>query len=996
MADRISVDYLFVAVPDLLLEDAFLDYLHREGYITNAGLETIRRVRQSQSWVAMIKRKTRNKPLMGRLLAIAPEVINRKLIGLLEHLGKIDKEQAAVFRVWMGVVERSGGKAPKGTIQQVAHRARKMFGFGFVDDLLSLMVVTEQIEAKEAAFIRAELLAGRVTLETIAAVRNAKGWLDMLALTGSGLVDKRMLDAMRLAGLIDSRTALAFLTALSYGKAQWTVFEGAKKAEGLAARMAYMLTGSFSFEMLEFLKATGKLSSEQALLLQIGVSISQRFNRQMMEDLTDRKYRVIPGERPVVSYLRAGKETDSELLKMLADASKRASKEAEALSKRGRVVRAAEYQTRARALHQAMRQVWEGTGYLTIFGEKKVADAAISASELLQRRFTGHLDEGTRYMLERQARSGIDSYISRKENTLQLSRRVYGNLNLWTRKVDKEVNIGLLTGKSAKEIAKSVEKLINPNVMGGVKYASMRLGRTELANAFHLTTIRHTREMPWVRGYKWNKSSSHRHNDICDSYAEDDHDNLGPGVFKKANVPGKPHPQCLCYVTVTTMSDAEFLKAFNAGRFNQYLAMRAGEPTVVDTLKDKAFSQIGRTIGKAAGGVAVSQGIRLVDRMAVSQKGRVNPSFNPVHPAEDLAKMKSKGFFEKTIHVEAAADVGIEREASAKALKRLRKAQREDDLLTGRRKTFNALDRERFYAVRQGKEFDLNSYEEILSPDSGLQGGRPEVFARSMYGTRAYRKINENLRLAKGRVKEYDELFAEAKPLLEELNSIDPEDPTTWAQADKTIAKVGKAFGIKTVQGPYGLGFADDKDNSGLHYWDSIHNLTLDHGDGEDDWKSPFLKHSDIVRNLDGQMESTKGNRMTYRITGNDWFGLDRDLTANDAGRVFTDHGFVSTEGLPKYYGGQGNSELMLKTDRRPNRVKVYIPEGSKAMRLNDFEYEVLLSRGSTFQVMSVDPSDLEDFRNDVSVMLVKQKNLKTHRKEPTDEDMWDDLMGLF
>src|SRR4051794_19656673 len=103
MADRISVDYLFVAVPDLLLEDAFLDYLHRKGYITNEGLDVIRRVRQSQSWVSNIKRKTRNKPLMGRLLAIAPEVINRKLISLLETLGKIDKEQAAVFRVWMGV-----------------------------------------------------------------------------------------------------------------------------------------------------------------------------------------------------------------------------------------------------------------------------------------------------------------------------------------------------------------------------------------------------------------------------------------------------------------------------------------------------------------------------------------------------------------------------------------------------------------------------------------------------------------------------------------------------------------------------------------------------------------------------------------------------------------------------------------------------------------------------------------------------------------------------
>ena len=165
--------------------------------------------------------------------------------------------------------------------------------------------------------------------------------------------------------------------------------------------------------------------------------------------------------------------------------------------------------------------------------------------------------------------------------------------------------------------------------MGGVKYAAMRLGRTELANAFHQTTIRHTREMPWVKGYKWYRSRSHAHSDVCDEYANEDHDGLGEGVFKKANVPDKPHPQCLCYIVAVSMDDKDWLKAYNAGRFNQYLGMRVAESGVGEYLTSTFLNKTGQVFGQAAGMVAVSAGYSALERMT-RPGGLKNVGFNPV------------------------------------------------------------------------------------------------------------------------------------------------------------------------------------------------------------------------------------------------------------------------------------------------------------------------------------------------------------------------------
>jgi hypothetical protein len=267
------------------------------------------------------------------------------------------------------------------------------------------------------------------------------------------------------------------------------------------------------------------------------------------------------------------------VLGLLAEAAAEAGKAADALdvSKVGGSVRAAQLRATKAALHESMRKSWEGVGYLTIFGEREAAQAAAESVDALAGKLLGkHLGQQARDSILAQSKARVDAYISRQENIVQLSSAVYKNAALYSGRVDKVVNLALLQGKSASELALDVERFINPNVSGGVKYAAMRLARTEMNNAFHLYTIRTTREMPWVKGYQWLRSNrGSRTDDACARYANDDGYGLGRGVFPKAQVPNKPHPNCLCYIIAVMMSDEEFSDAQKKGRFARYLSAMA-------------------------------------------------------------------------------------------------------------------------------------------------------------------------------------------------------------------------------------------------------------------------------------------------------------------------------------------------------------------------------------------------------------------------------------
>lgn len=170
-----------------------------------------------------------------------------------------------------------------------------------------------------------------------------------------------------------------------------------------------------------------------------------------------------------------------------------------------------------------------------------------------------------------------ESIISRRTEGFALSERIYRNAQKGTVQAGKVVERLLARGASAKEIAAATRSLFEPTVPGGTSYAAMRLGRTEINNAHHSTTIRLTKDQPWVLGYKWNLSRSHPKPDPCDALALGSSGRgYGPGEYSKQDAPSKPHPQCLCYLTILQPDREEFLNGLVNGRYDRHLGDKLG------------------------------------------------------------------------------------------------------------------------------------------------------------------------------------------------------------------------------------------------------------------------------------------------------------------------------------------------------------------------------------------------------------------------------------
>ena len=166
--------------------------------------------------------------------------------------------------------------------------------------------------------------------------------------------------------------------------------------------------------------------------------------------------------------------------------------------------------------------------------------------------------------MDRDAIKAAQTIVTRHSFGFQLSERVYMNDVATVNRVGRIIDESLAMGRSAKEIAAEVRGFISPDTPGGVSYAAMRLARTEINNAYHDTVKEKMKKRPWVEGIDWNLSGSHPRHDICDEYAE-------KSPWDKAEVPSKPHPQCLCYITAALPSNEKFIDNLFEGKYNGWL-----------------------------------------------------------------------------------------------------------------------------------------------------------------------------------------------------------------------------------------------------------------------------------------------------------------------------------------------------------------------------------------------------------------------------------------
>lgn len=281
---------------------------------------------------------------------------------------------------------------------------------------------------------------------------------------------------------------------------------------------------------------------------------------------------------PLVGLMYVSQGMEAALNNLLVDAATDAVLRMTALAGRagvGAQVRRAQYaQVRAELLKTAEGLYTGAGGVLVQSAAAAGAEAAKAATRLddvLFREFGG-VPPALAAAHRAQARNTINQYIARTTNGIPLSDQVYKTQRLSSGFIDQQINRSILLGESWKEMADRVKGSIRPDTRGGVAYAAKRLGRTEINNAFHTAQVNAHLDEPWVVGYKWNLSGSHPKADKCDELANEEHyQGGGPGVFRKGDVPQKPHPQCMCFITTEAVDEDEFVNGFLRGDYDKYL-----------------------------------------------------------------------------------------------------------------------------------------------------------------------------------------------------------------------------------------------------------------------------------------------------------------------------------------------------------------------------------------------------------------------------------------
>lgn len=267
---------------------------------------------------------------------------------------------------------------------------------------------------------------------------------------------------------------------------------------------------------------------------------------------------------------------DRDIANILYDAAEEAeeliTRNLEGLTSIGATVRRAQLSQAIQGLGNLAGELWDNVGEETRKGiyasSYLAADQAIDL-DLLHGMPVGAITQYAPNMHFYAAQSA-QSLISRNENGIRLADNIYAHGRETVREVGAIVDKSLALQQSAKEIAKKVRGHYRPDVPGGSSYAAMRLGRTEINNAHHRTTIRMAEQRPWVEGFKWNLSGSHPKPDECNDYAERDF-GMGPGIWAKESVPGKPHPNCLCYLTTQMPEPDEFTDQLINGDYDNWL-----------------------------------------------------------------------------------------------------------------------------------------------------------------------------------------------------------------------------------------------------------------------------------------------------------------------------------------------------------------------------------------------------------------------------------------
>lgn len=275
----------------------------------------------------------------------------------------------------------------------------------------------------------------------------------------------------------------------------------------------------------------------------------------------------------LVAYASVQRAADADILRVLRDAYKDLNRELQKLARSGdasSMLKRQRLQAVKKSILEAQADVFRRTGKII---EARRVEAAARAIRVAGRydeaafAAVGRADAARALArgLEQTEASSVERAVARLTGShVPLSRRVYRTEAWLSGRLERRVNSALARGLSAEDMARELREFVNPNTPGGVRYAALRLARTEINNAYHAMSIRAAQQKPWITKMEWHTSDSHARKDICDS--------LNGRFFPVDEVPPKPHPQCICFVTPVIDDNHEaFLDELVSGGMDAFL-----------------------------------------------------------------------------------------------------------------------------------------------------------------------------------------------------------------------------------------------------------------------------------------------------------------------------------------------------------------------------------------------------------------------------------------
>lgn len=155
----------------------------------------------------------------------------------------------------------------------------------------------------------------------------------------------------------------------------------------------------------------------------------------------------------------------------------------------------------------------------------------------------------------------VDRVITGKlyENKWSLSSAIWGNNQRIHQDINRIVSRGILQGKSTYDIARQLEKYVNPNVVrpvmsgvyGQIDYNAQRLAKTMVQHAYQQAFVEATIDNPFVEAYQWITSGAPNVCALCIEREESDEYGLGAGIYPKDALP-LDHPNGQCTFDIVT------------------------------------------------------------------------------------------------------------------------------------------------------------------------------------------------------------------------------------------------------------------------------------------------------------------------------------------------------------------------------------------------------------------------------------------------------------